>query len=99
MSAGACSWNCQASSTDVDVRIADSGDLAVPCQFVRALDSSGRKLVVDKRFGQLLYCAAEAIDAGFRIKQRNFDSALVRHSGSHPTCIMAYHRQARGERL
>jgi hypothetical protein len=46
-----------------------------------------------------LYCAAEAIDAGFRIKQRNFESALVRHSGSHPTCIMAYHRQARGERL
>ena len=99
MSAGAYSWNCQASSTDIRIRIPDSGDLAVPCQFVSALDSSRRELVIDRWLGELLYCAAEAIDAGFRIKQRNFDSALVRHSGSHPTCIMAYHRQARGERL
>jgi len=66
---------------------------------VCAVKGSGRKLVVELGFGQLLYCAAETIDAGFWIMQWDFDSALVRYSSLHPARIMANHRQAQSKRL
>jgi hypothetical protein len=56
-------------------------------------------LIVDGRFAQAFYCAAEAVDAGFTIPQWNLDTALIGHNSFHAARIVANHRQAQSKRL